>query len=153
MDYKAILDSWIGNTCQESSSLWYQCVALSKQFAKDIWNPIKWFSGSALKWWQTWSPFDDEWERVTYEKWKVPKLGEILQGWEKLVKEGKALIIQREQMEAYAQDVINKYELGKRGLDIEEQKLIKDIILGMLEIESKGARAAMGAKVGKTGFQ
>ena len=34
---------------------------------------------------------------------------EILQGWEKLVKEGKAIINQREQMEAYAQDVINKY--------------------------------------------
>lgn len=78
---------------------------------------------------------------------------EILQGWEKLVKEGKALINQREQMEAYVQDVTNRYELGKKGLDIEEQKLIKDIILGMLEIASKGAGAAMGAKVGKTGFQ
>ena len=78
---------------------------------------------------------------------------EILQGWEKLVKEGKALINQREQMEAYVQDVINRYELGKKGLDIEEQKLIKDIVLGMLEIVSKGAGAAMGAKVGKTGSQ
>lgn len=78
---------------------------------------------------------------------------QILQGWEELTKKGKALIIQREQMEAYAQDVINKYELGKKGLDIEEQKLVKDIILGMLEIASKGAGAALGAKVGKTGFQ
>ena len=78
---------------------------------------------------------------------------QILQGWEELTKKGKALIIQREQMEAYAQDVINKYELGKKGLDIEEQKLIKDIVLGMLEIASKGAGAALGAKVGKTGFQ
>ena len=66
---------------------------------------------------------------------------------------GKALINQREQMEAYAQDVINRYKLGKKGLDIEEQKLIKDIVLGMLEIASKGAGAALGAKVGKTGFQ
>ena len=56
-------------------------------------------------------------------------------------------------MEAYAQDVINKYNLGEKGLDIEEQKLIKDIELGMLEIASKGAGAALGAKVGKTGFQ
>ena len=48
------------------------------------------------------------------------------------------------------QDVINRYELGKKGLDIEEQKLIKDVILGMLEIASKGAGAALGAKVGKT---
>lgn len=78
---------------------------------------------------------------------------EILQGWEKLVKEGKTLINQREQIEAYVQDVINRYELGKKGLDIEEQKLVKDIILGMLEIASKGAGAALGAKVGKTGFQ
>ena len=78
---------------------------------------------------------------------------QILQGWEELTKKGKALIIQREQMEAYAQDVINRYELGKKGLDIEEQKLVKDIILGMLEIASKGAGVALGAKVGKTGFQ
>lgn len=78
---------------------------------------------------------------------------QILQGWEELTKKGKTLIIQREQMEAYMQDVMNKYELGKKGLDIEEQKLVKDIILGMLEIASKGAGAALGAKVGKTGFQ
>lgn len=77
---------------------------------------------------------------------------EILQGWEKLVKEGKALIIQKEQMEAYVQDMINRYELGKKGLDIEEQKLIKDVILEMLEIASKGAGAALGAKAGKTGL-
>ena len=56
-------------------------------------------------------------------------------------------------MEAYTQDVINRLELGKKGLNIEEQKLIKDIVLEMLEIASKGAGAALGAKVGKTGFQ
>ena len=56
-------------------------------------------------------------------------------------------------MEAYAQDVINRYELGKKGLDIEEQKLVKDIVLGMLEIASKEAGVALGAKIGKTGFQ
>ena len=76
-----------------------------------------------------------------------------IQVWEELTKKGKALINQREQMEAYAQDVINRYELGKKGLGIEEQKLVKDIVLGMLEIASKGAGAALGAKVGKTGFQ
>ena len=78
---------------------------------------------------------------------------QILQGWEELTKKGKTLIIQGEQMEAYAQDVINRYELGKKGLDIEEQKLVKDIVLGMIEIASKGAGAALGAKVGNTGFQ
>ena len=71
---------------------------------------------------------------------------QILQGWEKLVKEGKTLINQREQMEAYVQDVINRYELGKKGLDIEEQKLIKDVVLGMLEMAVKVAGAAQGVK-------
>ena len=90
--------------------------------------------------------------RVNEEQAKaIP--AEILQGWEKLVREGKALIANREQIKAYVQDVINRYELGKKGLDIEEQKLIKDIVLGMLEIASKGAGAVIGAKVGKTGFQ
>ena len=56
-------------------------------------------------------------------------------------------------MEAYVQDVFNRYDLGKKGLDIEEQKLVKDIVLGMLEIASKSAGMALGAKVGKTGFQ
>ena len=56
-------------------------------------------------------------------------------------------------MEAYVQDIINKYELGKKGLDIEEQKLIKDIVLGMLEIASKGAGTILGAKVSKTGLE
>lgn len=91
-------------------------------------------------------------KRVNEEQAKaIP--AEILQEWEKLTKEGKALIIQREQMEAYTQDVINKYELGKKGLDIEEQKLIKDVVLGILEIASKGVGTALGAKVGKTGLQ
>ena len=56
-------------------------------------------------------------------------------------------------MEAYVQDVFNKYDLGKKGLEIEEQKLVKDIVLGMLEITSKGAGMALGTKVGKTGLQ
>ena len=65
------------------------------------------------------------------------------------LKKGETLNIQREQMEAYAQDVINKYEQGKKGLDIEEQKLVKDIVLGLLEIALKGAGAAQGVKIGK----
>lgn len=91
-------------------------------------------------------------QKVNEEQAKaIPQ--QILQGWEDLTKKGKALIIQREQMEAYVQDVFNRYDLGNKGLDIEEQKLIKDIVLGMLDIASKGAGAALGAKVGKTSFQ
>lgn len=77
---------------------------------------------------------------------------EILQGWEKLVKEGKALIIQKQQMEAYVQDVMNRYDLGKKGLEIEAQKLVKDIALGILEIASKGAGVALGAKAAVKGL-
>lgn len=73
----------------------------------------------------------------------------ILQGWDDLIKKGEALNIQKEQMEAYTQDVINKLELGKKGLDIEEQKLVKDIVLGLLEIALKGAGAAQGVKISK----
>ena len=39
-----------------------------------------------------------------------------------------ALIVQRDQMEAYAQDVINRYELGKKGLDIEEARYMGVLI-------------------------
>lgn len=91
-------------------------------------------------------------QKVNEEQAKAIPI-EILQGWEELTIKGKGLIIQREQMNAYVQDVINKYDLGKKGLDIEEQKLIKDIVLGMIDIASKGAGAALGAKVSKTGFQ
>ena len=87
-------------------------------------------------------------QKVNEEQAKaIPQ--QILQGWEDLTKKGKALIIQREQMEAYVQDVFNKYDLGKKGLDIEEQKLVKDIILGMLEIASKGARIVTGKQIGR----
>ena len=77
---------------------------------------------------------------------------QILQGWEELNKKGIELINQREQIEVYAEDVINKYELGKRGLDIEEQKLIKDVVIGILEIAVKATKSTVGAKVGLTGF-
>ena len=78
---------------------------------------------------------------------------QVKQGWEDLGKKGKGLIIQKEQVEAYAQDVINRLELGKKGLDIEEQKIIKDVILGLVNRAAQGAGQALGAKVGKTGFQ
>ena len=74
-------------------------------------------------------------------------------GAKNISKKGRALIIQKEQMEAYVRDVFNRYDLGKKGLDIEEQKPVKDIVLGMLEIASKSAGMALGTKVGKTGFQ
>ena len=37
--------------------------------------------------------------------------------------------------------------------DIGEQKIIKDVILGLVNIAVQGAGQALGTKVGKTGFQ
>ena len=60
---------------------------------------------------------------------------QILQGWEDLTKKGKALIIQREQMEAYAQDVLNRYDLGQKGLDIEAQEATIDNLIAQTSNE------------------
>ena len=78
---------------------------------------------------------------------------QVKQGWENLVKKGKGLIIQKEQVEAYTQDVLNRLNLGEKGLDIQEQNLIKDVVLGLIDIAAKAGATAIGAKVGKTGFQ
>lgn len=78
---------------------------------------------------------------------------QVKQGWEDLVKKGKGLIIQKEQVEAYTQDVLNRLNLGEKGLDIQEQNLVKDVILGLANIAVQAGGAALGAKVGKTGFQ
>ena len=57
----------------------------------------------------------------------------ILQGWEELTKKEKELTNQREQIEAYAQDVINKYELGKKGLDIKQGVVVEGARLEQTE--------------------
>ena len=54
---------------------------------------------------------------------------QILQGWEDLAKKGKALIIQREQMEAYVQDVFNRYDLGKKVWILKNKNSSKTLYL------------------------
>lgn len=65
MTTKEVFDKWIGKKYAESKELWHQCVSLVKLFAQEVWFPIKWFSWSALRWWETDSPFvGTEWVRV-----------------------------------------------------------------------------------------
>ena len=54
---------------------------------------------------------------------------QILQGWEDLTKKGKALIVQREQMEAYVQDVFNRYDLGKKVWILKNKNSSKTLYL------------------------
>lgn len=56
-----------------------QCVDWSRQFAKDMWNPIWTFWGSALNGWLTGKPFiGTKWERVVNTVTAVPKEWDIV---------------------------------------------------------------------------
>lgn len=75
---EAVIRKWLWWKYQESPELGYQCVAWAKKFAEEIWYPLKWFSGSALKGWQTWSPFGKDWIRVENGNENFPKEGDIV---------------------------------------------------------------------------
>ena len=68
----------------------------------------------------------------------------ILQAWSEIGIKQEGVDISREQMENYAQDVINRLHLGEKGLDIQEQRLLLDCITGFLEIAIKGGLTPMG---------
>lgn len=70
----------------------------------------------------------------------------IQQGWNALMKEGEKIEISRKQTQAYADDVVNRLNLGEKGYDIEEQKLIKDVVLGILDTMVKAGNTVAAAK-------
>lgn len=78
MTYKEVFAKWIGKKYAESKELGHQCVGWAKLFCQEMWYPIKWFSWSALKWWQTWSPFNNEWKRIENSPTAIPKAGSII---------------------------------------------------------------------------
>ena len=73
-----IIQKYLGKRYAESKELGYQCVARAKLFAREMGYPIAGFSGSALKGWQTGSPFSAEWRRVENTPQAVPKPGAIV---------------------------------------------------------------------------
>ena len=79
MTTKEIFDKWLWKTIDYDKAYNIQCTDWSRQFAKEQWSPIGTFSGSALKWWQTGSPFvGTEWKRVENSPTSVPKQGSII---------------------------------------------------------------------------
>lgn len=73
-----IIQKYLGKRYAESKELGNQCVAWAKLFAREMGYPIGGFSGSALKGWQTGSPFSAEWKRVENTPQAVPKSGAII---------------------------------------------------------------------------
>ena len=73
-----IIQKYLGKRYAESKELGHQCVAWAKLFAREMGYPIAGFSGSALKGWQTGSPFSSEWQRVENTPQAVPKPGAII---------------------------------------------------------------------------
>ena len=78
MNHKEIIMKWLGKKYAESVSLWFQCVSFCKKYCEESGHPIGSFSGSALNWWTTWSPFNDKWQRVTLDPKNPPKEGSVI---------------------------------------------------------------------------
>lgn len=79
MTTKEVFDKWIGKKVDYDGSYNSQCTDWSRQFAKEVWFPISTFSWSALRWWETGSPFvGTEWKRVENSISAVPTNGSII---------------------------------------------------------------------------
>ena len=73
------LKNWIGKIVDYDKAYGYQCVDFARQHAKDMWNSIWTFWGSALTGWLTGKPFiGTKWERVVNTVTAVPKEWDIV---------------------------------------------------------------------------
>ena len=52
--------------------------------------------------------------------------------WSEIGIKQEGVDISREQMENYAQDIMNRLHLGEKGLDIQEQRLLLDCITNIV---------------------
>mgnify|MGYP002359057077 FL=1 len=78
MTHSEVIAKWLGKNYAEASNLWFQCVAWAKKYCQERWYPIKWFGGSAYKWWLTGSPFDNTWKKVVKTSFNAPKEWDII---------------------------------------------------------------------------
>ena len=78
MLHNEILQKWIGKNYIEPWMKTAECVAWAKKYCQERGYPIKWFGGSAWKWWQTWSPFDNTWKRVIKTSLNAPSEGDVV---------------------------------------------------------------------------
>lgn len=78
MNHREILKKWIGKRVFETPKLGYQCVAWAKKYCEEKGTPIGNFSGSAEKWWNSWSPFTKNWKRVYSNGFNSPSEWDII---------------------------------------------------------------------------
>ena len=78
MTHSQIITKWLGKKYAESKELGNQCVAWAKKYCEESGHPIGGFSGSALKGWQTGSPFNSEWKRVENTDTAIPRDGSVV---------------------------------------------------------------------------
>ena len=78
--FLSIMDKYVWKSVDYDKMYWAQCVDFVKQFAlEQYWVRLDSFLGSAYSWWITWNAFDKkQWDRVVYQKWLVPEIGDIL---------------------------------------------------------------------------
>jgi len=78
MNHSEVTKKWYWSRYRETTALGYQCVAWAKKYCSERWYPIKGFSGSAYKWWESGSPFDNSWERIVKTPLNYPSEGDII---------------------------------------------------------------------------
>lgn len=78
----AIFNKWIGKQVDFDKVYWSQCVDWARQFAKEIWEPINTFGGSAYSGWSSGKPFTGtKWKRINRTPWLVPTAWDIIFFW------------------------------------------------------------------------
>jgi len=78
MTHDIVLKLYIWKRVRETIKLGYQCVAWVKKYCELRWYPIYSFWGTAIKGWNTWSPFDSTWRRIIYNWFNSPSEGDVI---------------------------------------------------------------------------
>lgn len=91
MNYKELKAKWLWKSVDYDWVYWDQCIDFARQAVKDLfWVTIWTFSGSALRWWETWSPFNSKWIRVNNTLLAVPPAWAVV-FFDKMYKNGKCV--------------------------------------------------------------
>lgn len=78
MNHTEVTQKWYWERVRETIKLGFQCVAWPKLYCSLRGYPIKAFGWSAIKWWDTGSPFDKTWERILPTAFNSPQEGDII---------------------------------------------------------------------------
>ena len=77
--FLSIINKWRGKAVDFDKVYWYQCVDWAKQFVLEQYGiTLGSFSGSALNGWNTGSPFNSNWIRVSYKNGLVPEIWDVV---------------------------------------------------------------------------